>query len=82
MSVILGIFPASIGKKTYFFALGTIPETGVGFIGKKITGASEKYSNLIAEINGSLPRNFLSSGEPTTGLVFTIDPSSFSRDID
>ena len=28
---------ASIGKKTYFFALGTIPVTGVGFIARKIT---------------------------------------------
>ena len=29
---------ASIGKKTYFLALGTIPVTGVGFIGRKNTG--------------------------------------------
>ena len=29
---------ASIGKKTYFLALGMIPVTGVGFIGRKITG--------------------------------------------
>ena len=28
---------ASIGKKTYFLALGTIPETGVGFLARKIT---------------------------------------------
>ena len=35
MSLNFGIFPASIGKN--FFALGTIPETGVGFIGRKIT---------------------------------------------
>ena len=28
---------ASFGKKTYFLALGTIPETGVGFIARKIT---------------------------------------------
>ena len=28
---------ASIGKKTYFLALGTIPVTGVGFIARKIT---------------------------------------------
>ena len=28
---------ASIGKNTYFLALGTIPVTGVGFIGRKIT---------------------------------------------
>ena len=26
---------ASIGKKTYFLALGTIPETGIGFIARK-----------------------------------------------
>ena len=37
MSLILGIFPASIGKKYFFFALGTIPETGVCFIGRKNT---------------------------------------------
>ena len=43
MSVILGIFPASIGKKTYFFALGTIPETGVGFIGRKSLYVYVKY---------------------------------------
>ena len=36
MSLMLGIFPASIGKK-YFFALGTIPETEFGFIGRKTT---------------------------------------------
>ena len=28
---------ASIGKKTYFLALGTTPVTGVGFIARKIT---------------------------------------------
>ena len=28
---------ASIGKKPYFLALGTIPKTGVGFIARKIT---------------------------------------------
>ena len=28
---------ASFGKKTYYLALGTIPETGVGFIARKIT---------------------------------------------
>ena len=28
---------ASIGKKTYFLSLGTIPVTGVGFIARKIT---------------------------------------------
>ena len=37
MSLILGIFSASVGKKRYFLALGTIPKTGVGFIGRKIT---------------------------------------------
>ena len=31
---------ASIGEKTYFLALGTIPITGVGFIAKKITAWS------------------------------------------
>ena len=34
-----GNFFASIGKKTYFLALGTIPVTGVGFIARKITEA-------------------------------------------
>ena len=28
---------ASVGKKTYFLALGTIPVTGVCFIARKIT---------------------------------------------
>ena len=28
---------ASIGEKTYFLDLGTIPETGVDFIARKIT---------------------------------------------
>ena len=32
-----GNFFASVGKKTYFLALGTIPVTGVGFIARKIT---------------------------------------------
>ena len=49
MSLILGIFPASIGKKTYFFALGTIPETGVGFIGRKITDCLNA-SNAVTEM--------------------------------
>ena len=34
---ILGIYLLQLGKKTYFLALGTIPMTGVGFIGRKIT---------------------------------------------
>ena len=33
-----GIFFGSIGKKTYFLALGTTPVKGVGFIAGKITG--------------------------------------------
>ena len=32
-----GTLFASIGKKTYFLALGTTPVTGVGFTGRKIT---------------------------------------------
>ena len=32
-----GIFFASVGKKPYFLALGTIPVTGVGFIARQIT---------------------------------------------
>ena len=32
-----GNFFASIGEKTYFLALETIPLTGVGFIARKIT---------------------------------------------
>ena len=32
-----GIFFGSIGKKTYFLALGTTPVKGVGFIAGKIT---------------------------------------------
>ena len=52
MSVILGIFPASIGKKRYFFALGTIPETGVGFIGRKITACiSSKHHQDICKVS-------------------------------
>ena len=35
-----GNFFASIGKKTYLLALGTIPVTGVGFIARKITDKS------------------------------------------
>ena len=42
---------ASIWKKTYFLALGTIPETGVGFLARKITegaaGASKKDLHLM-----------------------------------
>ena len=34
-----GNFFASIGKKAYFLALGTIPVTGVGFIARKITAS-------------------------------------------
>ena len=34
---ILGFFFASIGKKTYFLALGTIPKKGVALIARKIT---------------------------------------------
>ena len=37
---------ASIGKKTYFLALGTIPVTGVGFVGRKITGSNQKHLRL------------------------------------
>ena len=36
-----GIFFASIGGKTYFLALGTIPITGVCFIGRKITALTQ-----------------------------------------
>ena len=38
-----GNFIASIGKKTYFLALGTIPVTGVCFIARKITGYNDHF---------------------------------------
>ena len=38
---------ASIGKKTYFLALGTIPVTGVSSIARKITGHSSYTSCYI-----------------------------------
>ena len=34
-----GIFFGSIGKKTYFLALGTTPVKGVGFIAGKISAS-------------------------------------------
>ena len=41
---------ASIGKKTYLLALGTIPVTGVGFIARKITeDADQLHSNCAAD---------------------------------
>ena len=43
---------ASIGKKTYFLALGTIPVTGVGFIGRKITA----FQNDLSVLHGRSPR--------------------------
>ena len=42
-----GNFFASIGKKTYFLALGTIPVTGVGLIARKITD-SGRIRTLVA----------------------------------
>ena len=35
--ILFGNFFGSIGKKTYFLALGTTPIKGVGFIAGKIT---------------------------------------------
>ena len=37
---------ASIGKKTYFLALGTTPVTGVGFIARKITDTCKVIASL------------------------------------
>ena len=38
---------ASIGKKTYFLALGTIPVTGVSFIGRKNTELCHRHLILL-----------------------------------
>ena len=42
-----GNFFGSIGKKTYFLALGTTPVKGVGFIAGKITGP---YKSVFTDI--------------------------------
>ena len=42
-----GNFFGSIGKKTYFLALGTTPVKGVGFIAGKITVLSYRADTIL-----------------------------------
>ena len=57
----IGNFFASIGKKTYFLALGTIPVTGVGFIARKNTEL--QHGHVLA------PKSLFSYGFNVNNLI-------------
>ena len=49
--IYFGNFFTSIGKKTYFLALETIPKTGVGFIARKITVVSPSLTQALERLS-------------------------------